>query len=237
MAQFIDEARLQASLVHSNIVPVFDFGKSSSDEYFMAQEYIVGRDLARLDASEHRAGRCPRRWRISSRTRRCRRWPTRTRGTTRTAAPLGIVHRDVSPANIMVSNAGEVKLVDFGIVKPNGRVSRTQVGMVKGNANFMSPEQARGLAVDARSDLFSLALALYYSLSGELLYSGNNDLEVLYRAAGGLGLEDIGRIRKLADPAPQILERAMAPIPASASRARRSSRTRWPCTWAAAAPP
>ena len=80
--------------------------------------------------------------------------------------------------------------------------------MVKGNANFMSPEQARGQAVDARSDLYSLALALYYSLSGELLYSGNNDLEVLYRAAGGVDVDDIARIRKLADPAPQILERA-----------------------------
>ena len=97
--------------------------------------------------------------------------------------------------------------------------------MVKGNANFMSPEQARGQPVDARSDLFSLALALYYCLSGELLYSGTNDLEVLYRAASGLGLEDIGRIRKLADPAPQILERAMALDPGdrfqSATRVRR----------------
>ena len=113
----------------------------------------------------------------------------------------------------MVSNAGEVKLADFGIVKLTSRVSRTQVGMVKGNANFMSPEQARGLPVDARSDLFSLALALFYSLSGELLYSGTNDLEVLYRAASGLGVEDIERIRMLADPAPQILERAMATDP------------------------
>jgi serine/threonine protein kinase len=85
-----------------------------------------------------------------------------------------------------VSLAGEVKLSDFGIVKSNDRVSRTQIGMVKGNANFMSPEQARGQAVDARSDLYALGLVLYYCLSGELLYAGKR-LEVLQHAAAGFG--------------------------------------------------
>ena len=120
----------------------------------------------------------PRRSPTTPRTRRCRRSPTRTRAATADGTPLGIVHRDIAPGNILVSLAGEVKLSDFGIVKSNDRVSRTQVGVVKGNANFMSPEQARGQAVDARSDLFSLGLVLYYCLSGEMLYGGHNDLEV-----------------------------------------------------------
>src|SRR5204863_8152968 len=124
--------------------------------------------------------------------------------------PLGIVHRDIAPGNVIVSLAGEVKLSDFGIVKSNDRVSRTQVGIVKGNTNFMSPEQARGQAVDARSDLFVLGLVLYYCLSGELLYTGHTDLEVLHRAAGGLLRDDLARIRDLPDPAPQILERALS---------------------------
>jgi hypothetical protein len=210
VAQFIDEARLQANLVHSNIVPVFDFGVVDG-EYFMTQEYIVGRDLARL-MERHQAGLpAPLAYFVAHETLQALAYAHSRHD--QDGVALGIVHRDVSPANIMVSNAGEVKLADFGIVKLNSRVSRTQVGMVKGNANFMSPEQARGLPVDARSDLFSLALALYYSLSGELLYSGNNDLEVLYRAASGLGPEDIERLRRLADPAPQILERAMATDP------------------------
>ena len=215
VAQFVDEARLQAGLVHSNIVPVFDFGVVDG-EYFMTQEYIVGRDLARLMVRHvdrnHVGLPAPLAYFVAHETLQALAYAHSHHD--QDGGSLGLVHRDVSPANIMVSNAGEVKLADFGIVKVNSRVSRTQIGMVKGNANFMSPEQARGQPVDARSDLFSLALTLYYSLSGDLLYSGGNDLEVLYRAAGGVGPEDIARIRQLADPAPQILERAMALDPA-----------------------
>src|SRR5205807_5219722 len=75
--------------------------------------------------------------------------------------PLGIVHRDVSPENVIVSARGQVKLLDFGVVKAEGRVSRTEAGVVKGNVTYMAPEQARGLEVDARADLFSVALVLY----------------------------------------------------------------------------
>jgi serine/threonine-protein kinase len=82
--------------------------------------------------------------------------------------------------------------------------------MVKGNANFMSPEQARGQAVDHRSDLFSLGHVLYYCLTGSLLYTGENDLDVLYRAASGLTEEDLEAIRRLPDPAASVLERALA---------------------------
>src|SRR3954454_16349843 len=103
---------------------------------------------------------------------------------------MGIVHRDISACRFMVSLLGEVKLSDFGIVKSNRRVTKTQVGMVKGNANFMSPEQARGLSVDARSDLFSMAQVLYYCLTGDLLYTGSNDLDVLYKAATGPTFDD-----------------------------------------------
>jgi serine/threonine-protein kinase len=132
----------------------------------------------------------------------------------KSGAPMGIVHRDVSAGNVMVSFLGEVKLADFGIVKSNRRVSKTQVGMVKGNANFMSPEQARGHAVDGRSDLFSLALLLHYCLTGELLYWGDNDLETLYRAANGLTADDAAAIGALPEPARSILRRALAFDPA-----------------------
>jgi len=211
VAQFIDEARLQADLVHSNIVPVFDFGVVGG-EYFMTQEFIAGRDLGRLMDRHRSIGRAglpsPIAYFAAHETLQALAYAHTRRAADGT--PLGIVHRDIATGNVIMSLAGEVKLSDFGIVKSNDRVSRTQIGVVKGNTNFMSPEQARGQTVDARSDLFSLGLVLYYCLSGEMLYAGNNDLEILHHAAGGLLLEDFARIRRLPDPAPQILERALA---------------------------
>jgi serine/threonine protein kinase len=215
VAQFIDEARMQAGLVHSNIVPVFDFGVVGG-EYFMTQEYIVGRDLGRVVGrwSEQHEGGLPEAvaYYIAHETLQGLAYAHERRE--KDGGPMGIVHRDISASNVMLSLLGEVKLSDFGIVKSNRRVSKTQVGMVKGNANFMSPEQARGQAVDHRSDLFSLAHVLYYALAGELLYFGENDLDVLYRASSGISASDLERIRRLPDPAAGILEKALAFEPA-----------------------
>jgi len=211
VAQFIDEARLQASLVHSNIVPVYDFGVVGG-EYFMTQEFIVGRDIGRILERQTARGRrglpSAIAYYAAHETLQALSYAHTRHGLG--DAPLGIVHRDVAPGNVIISRAGEVKLSDFGIVKSNDRVSRTQVGIVKGNTNFMSPEQARGQPVDARSDLYALGIVLYYCLSGELLFKGSHDLEVLHHAAVGLMRTDVERIRRLPDPAPQILERALA---------------------------
>jgi hypothetical protein len=212
VAQFIDEARLQAGLVHSNIVPVFDFGMVGNGEYFMTQEYIVGRDLLRVMTRHHdhsKGGLEPRlAYYLAYETLQALAYAHDK--TDKDDLHMGLVHRDVSPGNVMISLRGEVKLADFGIVKANRRVSRTQVGMVKGNANFMSPEQARGQNVDARSDLFSLAAVLFYCLTAELLYGGDNDLDVLYKAARGPTEEDQARIAALPDPAASILAKALS---------------------------
>jgi hypothetical protein len=215
VAQFIDEARVQASLVHSNIVPVFDFGMMGG-EYFMIEEYILGRDLARVST------RCMERtgFRLEPRlvyyfiyeALQALGYAHNRRG--RDGEPLGIVHRDVSATNIMLSSSGEVKLFDFGIAKANQRTTQTQAGMVKGNANFMSPEQARGQNVDQRSDLYSLGLVMYFCLSNQLLYTGDNDLDILYRAACGPTPEDLERIRQLPPEAAILLEKVMAIDPA-----------------------
>ncbi|MES1205703.1 MAG: serine/threonine-protein kinase [Pseudomonadota bacterium] len=215
VAQFIDEARMQSNLVHSNIVPVFDFGRVAN-EYFMTQEYIVGRDLVRLIARYYDHAQqtlSPRLgYYIAHETLQALQYAHQRRD--REGNPLGIVHRDVSAGNIIMSAQGEVKLADFGIVKSNRRVSKTQMGMVKGNANFMSPEQARGQAVDARADLFSVALVLYYCLTNRLFYDGDNDLDVLYKAASGPTPQDYQAIACLPAPACDLLGRALAPDPA-----------------------
>ncbi|HEX4406754.1 MAG TPA: serine/threonine-protein kinase, partial [Polyangia bacterium] len=193
----------------------FDFGVVAG-EYFMTQEYIVGRDLGRLVTRnfELTGAGMPETlaYYVAHETLQALAYAHEQHD--KNGEPMGIVHRDVSAGNVMVSLQGEVKLSDFGIVKSNRRVPQTQVGMVKGNANFMSPEQARGQTVDHRSDLFSLAHVLHYCLTGHLLYSGENDLDVLYRAAGGLTDEDFARLELLPEPARGVLTKALAFDPA-----------------------
>jgi len=214
VAQFIDEARMQASLVHSNIVPVFDFGRVGS-EYFMTQEYIVGRDLTRIVAGRYDHSQLPLDPRfayyVAHETLQALQFAHNKRD--KEGQPLGLVHRDVSPGNIIVSAQGEVKLADFGVVKSNRRATKTQVGMIKGNANFMSPEQARGHHVDARSDLFSVGLVLYYCLTNRFLYDGDNDLDVLYKAACGPVADFNQYLAELPSLAGDVLRRALAVEP------------------------
>jgi hypothetical protein len=215
VAQFIDEANLASNLVHSNIIPVFDFGKVG-EEYFMAQEYILGRDLGRLTLrSVERRQRALAPLVVfyaAAETLKALEYAHAKLGDN--GRPLGIVHRDVSPSNILLSARGEVKLFDFGIVKAEGRVTKTQHGVVKGNVSFMSPEQARGTEVDARADLFSLGLVMYYCLTGDVLYHGNTTYELLVKAATGPGADELARIAALPGPTAEIVRRALEIDPA-----------------------
>jgi hypothetical protein len=210
VTQFIDEARLQAQLVHSNIVPVFDFGRVG-DEYFLALEYIHGRDMEKLLQRHIQVYNQALDLRVVAyvvhevlealayaHTKR-----------DQSGKPLEIVHRDVSPANILISYQGEVKLSDFGIVKAGNRVSQTELGMVKGNASFMSPEQARGTKVDARSDLFSTAVVMFCCLTGQALYKGETTLNQLVRAAVGPATQQFQAIETLPPQSVHILSKAL----------------------------
>ena len=223
-SQFIDEAKLGSVLTHSNIVTVSDFGKVGEGYYLAAgirRRPHAGADRRALprEVRPHDA----RRDRLSRRPRGAgRASPTRTTALDTQGRPLGIVHRDVSPTNIMISFEGEVKLLDFGIVKATERVSKTREGNVKGNVGYMSPEQARGLDVTNRSDLFSLGLVMFELLSGEPFYQGGGAGEILYQAATGPTVEHLARIAKLPPPAPDFLRRVLAMDPAARypSRAR-----------------
>ncbi len=213
--QFIDEAKLGSTLVHPNIVPVFDFGKVG-DEYFMAQEYVVGRDITRLlQRHMEKVGKpLDERMVLYFAHEVLDALAYAHNQTDNEGRHLGLVHRDISPGNIMITARGEVKLFDFGIVKAEGRVSKTEVGVVKGNVSFMSPEQARGLTVDHRSDLFSLGLVMYYALTNDALYPGDSTFDQLMKAASGPRTEHLQRVQALPPVTASLLARALVVDPA-----------------------
>ena len=215
VSAFIDEANLAASLVHTNIVPVFDFGKEG-DEYFMAQEYILGRDLGRVNRRSLEKEQKPlplnQVFYVAHETLKALDYAHTKTGND--GKPMNLVHRDVSPNNILVSARGEVKLFDFGIAKAANRITQTQFGMVKGNVRFMSPEQARGDPVDSRSDLFAIGLVIYYALSGDALYTADTAYNLLVKAAQGPGERELANLKGLPKEAQRVLERALQSNPA-----------------------
>src|SRR4051794_28651648 len=177
---FIDEAHISMSLSHSNIAQVLDLGVSAG-RYFLALELVDGWDLGRVLHRAATAGvRLPRELALYVTAEVCRALAyahSKTDG----ERPLGIVHRDVSPHNILVSDQGEVKLTDFGIAKAMNKREHTGAGVVKGKVAFMSPEQALGRSIDARSDIFALGTVLYLTLIGKRPFEGGTDLETLMR--------------------------------------------------------
>jgi len=181
---FIDEAHISMSLSHSNIVQVLDLG-ASSGRYFLVLELVDGWDLGRV---LHRAAasgvRLPRELSLHITAEVCRALAY-AHAKTDGQRPLGIVHRDVSPHNVLLSEQGEVKLTDFGIAKAMNKREHTGVGVVKGKVAFMSPEQAHGKPIDARSDLFSLGTVLYLLVTRTRPFEGPSELETLLRVQKG----------------------------------------------------
>ena len=216
VSQFIDEARLQARLLHSNIVSVFDFG-TAGEEFFMALEYVHGRDFQQVvDRHVQVMGRplsVALVFYVASEVLEALAYAHAR--TSAVGEPLGIVHRDISPANVLVSFLGEVKLSDFGIVKAEERVSQTDHGVIKGNVSYMSPEQARSESVDLRSDLFSLGMMMFYALTGRTFYQSETMMGRLMLAAVGPTPEQLETVRQLPAEAAAILEKALSPDPAA----------------------
>ncbi|HEY0715655.1 MAG TPA: serine/threonine-protein kinase [Polyangia bacterium] len=214
VAHFIDEANLASTLVHPNIVPVFDFGEVNG-AYFLAQEYIVGRDLGRLTRRMQDKNlpplSAPAILYIAHEVLRGLHYAHERRADDGT--PMELVHRDVTPENIMISERGEVKMLDFGIVKAAQRVAQTDIGIVKGNVDFMAPEQARGRNVDRRADVFSVGLVIYFAAARKPLYEGETLFDRLTRSAMGPGEEELARVAALPAPLPELLNIALAVEP------------------------
>jgi serine/threonine protein kinase len=179
---FIDEAHISMGLSHSNIVQILDLGVGNG-RYFLVMEVVDGWDLGRVLHRATQAGMpLPRELGLYVVAEVCQALAY-AHGKMDTAGerPLGLVHRDVSPQNVLLSEQGEVKLTDFGIAKAMGKREQTGTGIVKGKVAFMSPEQALGKPVDARSDLFAVGTVLYQLMTGLRPFEAPTDLETLLR--------------------------------------------------------
>jgi serine/threonine protein kinase len=179
VAMFCDEARICAALCHPNIVQVVDFGEANG-ELFMAMEFVDGVSLARLLRTvSSRQERFPRATALHIAHDVLRGLAFAHEAQDEHGRPLGIVHRDVSPGNVLIGRAGEIKLGDFGIVRSEFVDRRTYPGELKGKVGYMSPEQVMGSDVDPRSDLFTVGIILAEMLLARPLFSGQNEFEIL----------------------------------------------------------
>jgi serine/threonine protein kinase len=184
VAAFIEEAKLAAFLQHPHIVQIYDFG-CMEDIYFIVMEYLQGKDLRSLTtALEERQRPLGPENSLSIAASVCSGLEYAHRLTDMAGRPLRIVHRDISPQNIFVTYAGQVKILDFGIAKATDRGATTEAGVLKGKVAYMSPEQAQGRDIDQRSDLFAVGVILYELLTGRRLYQGNT-MEILRLAQTG----------------------------------------------------
>lgn len=216
---FWDEAKVMSRLQHPNIIQVLDYGATqtsrTASELYMSLEFVDGPSVARL-------------LRKAARERKAVNYHAVVElgcqlldaldyvhsALDEEGRPLGIVHRDVSPGNVLLTSQGQVKLGDFGIVRSEIVARRTQPGELKGKMGYMSPEQARGAAVDARSDLFSVGIILAELLTLRPLFLGKDELETLKRTT----CADLSTFYQFNHEVPQLLclvvEKALQRLPA-----------------------
>jgi len=197
VTMFIDEAKLAAQLTHPNIVQIFDLGKAGSS-YYIAMEYVNGRDLRTL-LRKVREYSLPFPEQVAAfvvmKIAAALDYAHRKRGFD--DRELKLVHRDISPQNVILSTEGAVKLVDFGIAKAASKASHTVAGALKGKLLYMSPEQATGQPLDNRSDLYSLGLVLFELPTGTRCFQADSELGVLEKVR-------LGRISDLAYVNPNV---------------------------------
>ncbi len=176
---FVDEARIAVQLSHANIVQIYELGKFEG-QYYIAMEYVAGKDLRQiLDYFRKQKALLPLPAAAFLAAKICEGLDYAHRKTDPTGRPLNVIHRDVSPQNILVSYEGAVKITDFGIAKAEDRASKTQAGVLKGKFGYMSPEQVRGLEIDHRSDIFALGILMYEMMTGKRLFLGESDFSTL----------------------------------------------------------
>jgi len=183
---FVDEAKIAAELTHPNIVQIYDFGKKDNF-YFIAMEYVEGKDLRLiLNKLMERNDKLEEHLAIHLVIKTLEALSYAHSAKDRKGNNLDIVHRDISPPNILVSYSGEVKLTDFGVSKASNKSHQTLSGALKGKLLYMSPEQAKAeKSIDNRSDIYSVGVILFELITGKKLFSGTSEMDVLNKVQEG----------------------------------------------------
>ncbi|RKG74192.1 serine/threonine protein kinase [Corallococcus sp. CA049B] len=208
---FLGEAQLAARLDHPNVVQIFDFGEVDGS-YFLAMEYIDGPTLRRLikRSTELKQplppGACAKMVAAAAEGLAF----AHELSDPETGAPLGLVHRDISPENVLVSRQGAVKVVDFGIAKVAGQSHRTATGVVKGKVAYMPPEQLQAKAMDGRVDVYALGIVLYELLTGRRPFDATTDVSMMQAILFEPFVPAVERRPDLPEAMQRILERALA---------------------------
>jgi serine/threonine-protein kinase len=175
IAMFLDEARLSASLSHSNVAQVFDIGVGDN-AYFIVMEYVDGADLKAVIEYMRKSGQSfpvEHACFIASKICEGLTYAHELRGAD--GKPLEIIHRDMSPPNVLITKHGEVKIVDFGLAKAASQLEKSEAGVIKGKFGYLSPEAAQGQVIDHRTDIFAVGIILWEMLSGRRLFLGETD--------------------------------------------------------------
>jgi serine/threonine protein kinase len=176
---FVREAKLALMLQHANVVQLFELGKVGG-VYFIAMEYIDGRDVRRILRQARKVSGPPTiNVTLSLLIQACEALEYAHTKCDDDGEPLGLVHRDVSPSNLMVTRSGHLKVIDFGIAKAQSQQLRTQTGRVKGKLAYMAPEAISGKELDARSDLFSIGVIAHELLTARPLFASKNEYQTL----------------------------------------------------------
>jgi serine/threonine protein kinase len=210
ITMFIDEAKIAVQLNHANIAQIFDLGVVDGS-YFIAMEHIHGRDLrAIFERCRQKNEPMPIAQACFIAMKNCEGLDYAHNKRDQGGREMALVHRDVSPQNIIVSFEGEVKLIDFGIAKAAGKMGKTQAGILKGKFGYMSPEQVRGLPIDRRSDIFSTGIVLYELLTNERLFVGESDFSTLEKVRNVEILPPSTYNRKIPEELERIVLKALA---------------------------
>jgi serine/threonine protein kinase len=206
IGMFLDEARVCAHLSHSNCVQVFDIGVGDNT-YFIVMEFVDGSDLKGVIEYHKKLGKAfPVEEATLTCVRICEGLAYAHELTDSKGKSLHIVHRDMSPPNVLLTRHGEVKIVDFGLAKANSQLERSEPGIIKGKFSYLSPEAAQGLPVDARTDVFAVGIILWELIAGRRLFLGDSDLETVRLVQRA----EIPPLRQFNPKVPAELERVLA---------------------------